>query len=183
MCPRINNNIISGRTDPPTCWIISASVLYVYLKNFRCLQWDSNQWPLQSLPVQWSYKLSYEATQMWAGQFVGLMCSRERNDEWKKCFVKCGWEINNEEMIFTLAGQSQLHIWDNCWDCLASMMIISSIHQNSQSISSIHQISQNLSFTQYYYYNIIIINIIINVIIIIPWLCIMQHKETVMLQW
>ena len=30
--------------------------------------------------VQGSNEWSYEATQMWAGQFVGLMCSRERND-------------------------------------------------------------------------------------------------------
>jgi len=36
------------------------------------------------MPVQYSYQL-YEATQMWGGQFVGLMCSYERNDEWKKC--------------------------------------------------------------------------------------------------
>ena len=36
------------------------------------------------------YQLSYEATQLRAGQFVGLMFSRERNDEWKKRFVMCG---------------------------------------------------------------------------------------------
>ena len=59
------------------------------------------------MPVQCSYELSYKVTQMWAGQFVGLMCSCERNDYWKKCL----WSVVErwiEEVIFTLAGQSEL---------------------------------------------------------------------------
>ena len=52
------------------------------------------------------FPLSYEATQLWAGQFVGLMCSRKRNDEWKKSL----WSVAKrwiEEMILTLARPSQ----------------------------------------------------------------------------
>lgn len=59
-----------------------------------------------AMPVQFSNQMSYEATQMKAGQFIGLMCSRERNDEWKKCL----WGVVErwiEDMIVTLAGQSQ----------------------------------------------------------------------------
>ena len=43
-----------------------------------------------AMPVQCSNQLSYEVTQLRAGQFVGLMFSRERNVVWKKCYVKCG---------------------------------------------------------------------------------------------
>ena len=32
-----------------------------------------------AMPVQYSNQLSYEVTQLRAGQFVGLMFSRERN--------------------------------------------------------------------------------------------------------
>ena len=38
-----------------------------------------------AMPVQCSNQLSYEVTQLRAGQFVGLMFSRERNVVWKKC--------------------------------------------------------------------------------------------------
>ena len=43
------------------------------------------------MPVQCSSQLSYEVTQLIAGQLVGLMFSRERNEERKKCFyeVRC----------------------------------------------------------------------------------------------
>ena len=34
------------------------------------------------------YQQSYEATQLGVGQFVGLMCSRERNNQWKKCIFE-----------------------------------------------------------------------------------------------
>ena len=39
---------------------------------------------ISEIPMQTSHQLSYEATQRWAGQFVGFMCSREGNDEGKK---------------------------------------------------------------------------------------------------
>ena len=38
-----------------------------------------------AMPVQCSNQLSYEVTQLRAGQFVGLMFSRERIVVWKKC--------------------------------------------------------------------------------------------------
>ena len=37
------------RNGPHTCWTISAIVSYVHLKIFRCLQRDSNPWPLRCL--------------------------------------------------------------------------------------------------------------------------------------
>jgi len=40
--------LLTLRGDPHTCWTISAIVPYMHLKNFRCLQWDSKAWPLQS---------------------------------------------------------------------------------------------------------------------------------------
>ena len=50
------------------------------------------------MTVQHTYQLSYEATLMWGGQFVGLMCSRERNDEWKKC-LRSVVELTNKMQI------------------------------------------------------------------------------------
>ena len=41
-----------------------------------------------AMPVQCSNQLSYEVTQWRAGQFVGLMFSRERNVIWKKCYMQ-----------------------------------------------------------------------------------------------
>ena len=46
-----------------------------------------------AMPVQCSNQLSYEVTQLRAGQFVGLMFSRERN------------VVSNEDMILALTGQ------------------------------------------------------------------------------
>ena len=43
-----------------------------------------------AMPVQCSGQLSYEVTQLRAGQFVGLMFSHERNVVRKKCYTKCG---------------------------------------------------------------------------------------------
>ena len=43
------------RNDTHTCWTISTIVKYEHLKNFRCLEQDSNPWPLQCR----SYQLSY----------------------------------------------------------------------------------------------------------------------------
>ena len=48
-----------------------------------------------AMPVQCSNQLSYEVTQLRAGQFVGLMFSRERNVVLK----------STEDMILALAGQ------------------------------------------------------------------------------
>ena len=53
-------------------------------------QRDSNPWPLRcrcSALTNWA--TSYEVTQLRAGQFVGLMFSRERNVVWKNCYMKC----------------------------------------------------------------------------------------------
>ena len=59
------------------------------------------------------------------------MCSRQTNDEWKKCVVE-RW---SEEMILTLAevmGWNPVEdAWNfsgNHWDCPATVRIISSIH-------------------------------------------------------
>ena len=43
-----------------------------------------------AMPVQCSNQLSYEVTQLRAGQFVGLMFFRERNVVWKMYYMKCG---------------------------------------------------------------------------------------------
>ena len=67
-----------------------------------------------AMPVQCSNQLSYEVTQWRAGQFVGLMFSRERNVIWKKCYMQCGvwnqmkiWSSHlldkKEVMVFVLA--------------------------------------------------------------------------------
>ena len=57
------------------------------------------------MPVQCSNQLSYEVTQLRAGQFVWLMFSRK-----KECLIKeMRYEVwclkSNEDMILTLAGQ------------------------------------------------------------------------------
>ena len=46
-------------------------------------------------PVQCSYQLSYEATQLRAGQFVGLMRVFPRKEWWmKEMIMKCGLDMN-----------------------------------------------------------------------------------------
>ena len=52
-----------------------------------------------AMPVQCSNQLSYEVTQMRAGQFVGLMFSCERNVVWKECYMKCG--VSNKMKIWS----------------------------------------------------------------------------------
>ena len=68
---------IKLRYDPRTCWTINSSNCLMNLKNSG----DSTGFePMTSaMPVQCSDQLSYEVTQWRAGQFVGLMFSRERN--------------------------------------------------------------------------------------------------------
>ena len=68
-----------------------------------------------AIPVQCSNQLSYEVTQLRAGQFVGLMFSRERNviKLWKKCYMKCG--LWNQMKI------SSSHLLDNLRNCLMDL--------------------------------------------------------------
>ena len=71
---------INWRYDPHTCWTILSNCL-MNLKNSG----DSTGFePMTSaMPVQCSNQLSYEVTQLRAGQFVGLMFS-----PWKECSMK-----------------------------------------------------------------------------------------------
>ena len=66
-----------------------------------------------AMPAQCSNQLSYEVTQLRAGQFVGLMFSRERNVVWKKCYVKCG--VWNQMKIWSS------HLLDNLSNCLMNL--------------------------------------------------------------
>ena len=57
------------------------------------------------MPMQCYNQLSHEATQRWAGQVAGFMCSREKDDEWKKCL--CSWTVVErwiEEMIMVMGS-------------------------------------------------------------------------------
>ena len=63
-----------------------------------------------AMPVQCSNQLSYEVTQLRAGQFVRLIFSRERNVVWKKCYMKCG--VWNQMKIWSS------HLLDNLGNCL-----------------------------------------------------------------
>ena len=66
-----------------------------------------------AMPVQCSNQLSYEVTQLRAGQLVGLMFSRERNVVWKKCYMKCG--VWNQLKIWSS------HLLDNLSNCLMNL--------------------------------------------------------------
>ena len=66
-----------------------------------------------AMPVQCSNQLSYEVTQWRAGQFVGLMFSRERNVIWKKCYMQCG--VWNQMKI------RSSHLLDNLSNCLMNL--------------------------------------------------------------
>ena len=66
-----------------------------------------------AMPVQCSNQLSYEVTQWRAGQFVGLMFSRERNVIWKKCYMQCG--VWNQMKIWSS------HLLDNLSNCLMNL--------------------------------------------------------------
>ena len=87
-----------------------------------------------AMPVQCSNQLSYEVTQWRAGQFVGLMFSRERNVIWKKCYMQCG--VWNQMKIWSS------HLLDNLSNCLVNLKnhIISSFdfkHRTAYNISFI----------------------------------------------
>ena len=181
MCPRINNIITELKKWSSHSLDNLSDCLICVPEKFQASSTGFK--PITSaMSMQCPNQLSYKATQMWAGQFVGLMCSHERNDEWKKCLVKCVWEMNNEEMTFTLAGQSQVHIWDNRWHCPTSMRIISSIHLSTtfhKTFLSLNIITRTLLLLSL----LLLLLLLILVILIIPWLCIMWHEETVMLHW
>ena len=61
------------RNDPHTCWTITVIILYVHLKNFRCLQQELNLLPLQcqcSAPTKpWSH-LGVSRSICWAQVLV-----------------------------------------------------------------------------------------------------------------
>ena len=95
-----------------------------------------------AMPVQCSNQLSYEVTQLRAGQFVGLMFSRERNVVWKMYYMKCGvWnqmKIWSSHLLDNLIASQRSWVpiplshlnfsgsWDNCLNCPVSARIISS---------------------------------------------------------
>ena len=98
---------MNWRIDPCTCWTIWA--ISSCAPENSLVTWTGFKPMTSPMPLQYSYQLSCEATHTWAGQFVGVMSSRERNDEWKKALKK----------IFRCKR-------DNCLNCLASAMVISS---------------------------------------------------------
>ena len=118
-----------------------------------------------AMPVQCSNQLSYEVTQLRAGQFVGLMFSRERNVVWKKCCMKCGiWnqvKIWSSHLLDNLSNclmnlKNFSGSWDNCLNCPVSARIISSLNNsnnnnnnsssnNGTTDNKFHQ-SNNISF-------------------------------------
>ena len=77
-----------------------------------------------AMPVQCSNQLSYEVTQLRAGQFVGLMFSRERNAS-QRSWVRIPLSHLN------FSGS-----WDNCLNCPASTRIISSVEINYSQLNS-----------------------------------------------
>ena len=68
-----------------------------------------------AMPVQCSNQLSYEVTQLRAGQFVGLMFSRERNVVWKMYYMKCGvWnQMKISYIDISYIDISYLHLISN----------------------------------------------------------------------
>ena len=64
-------------------------------------------------PVQCSNQLSYEVTQWGAGQFVGLMFSRERIIIWKKCYMQCG--VWNQMKIWSSHLHRRGHGFESRW--------------------------------------------------------------------
>ena len=101
-----------------------------------------------AMPVQCSNQLSYEVTQLRAGQFVGLMFSRERNVVWKKCYMKCGAWNQKSQRSWVRIPLSHLNFsgsQDNCLNCPASARIISSFDFK-------HRTSYNTSFIRKFHF-------------------------------
>ena len=91
-----------------------------------------------AMPVQCSNQLSYEVTQWRAGQFVGLMFSRERNVIWKKCYMQCG--VWNQMKIWSS------HLLDNLSNCLVNLKN-SGDSTGFEPMSGFESLSYNISFT------------------------------------
>ena len=122
---------MNWRNDPHTSWTISAIFLYVHLKNIRCLQRDTE--PMTSaMQVQCSNHLSNEPTQIWRGQFVELICSL-LTSEWLHGSVGKSTAPSSQRSWIPISLKTpkifNVHIilWDNRWDCSASVSITSSI--------------------------------------------------------
>ena len=112
--------------------LIQAYITYgmkEVLYEVRCLKWNEDmilalagqfsgdltgfEPTTSAMQVQCFNQLSYEVTQLRVGQFVGLMFSRERNDVWKKCYMKCG--VWNETKIWSS------HLLDKLSNCLINL--------------------------------------------------------------
>ena len=119
---------IKWRYYPRTCWTILGNCL-MNLKNSGDSTGFEN--PMTSvMPVQCSNQLSYEITQLRAGQFVGRMFSRERNVVWNKCYMKCG--VWNQMKIWSS------HLLDNLSNCLMNLKnsgdsMVRALHQHCKS--------------------------------------------------
>ena len=78
-----------------------------------------------AMPVQCSHQLSYEVTQWRAGQFVGLMFSRERNVIWKN--VICSAVLGMS--FFHMTGDS------TGFEPMTSVMPVQCSHQLSYEVT------------------------------------------------
>ena len=82
--------------------------------------------------VRCSNQLSDEPTQMWRCQFVGLICSL-LTSEWLYSSVENSTAPSLQRSWIPISLKTpeifNVHIilWDKCWDCSASVRIISSI--------------------------------------------------------
>ena len=71
---------MNWRKDSHTCWTCNLSASHTVCAGEKFQVSSMGFEPMTSaMPVQGSHQLSYEATQMWAGQFAGIICSYERN--------------------------------------------------------------------------------------------------------
>ena len=84
--------------DPHTSWTISVTVSNVRLKNLNGIRIHD----LCAAGAVLLLTMNHEPTQMWAGQFLDSCVPV------KEMFMKCGWGMNIEKMILTVAGKSQL---------------------------------------------------------------------------
>ena len=88
-----------------------------------------------AMPVQCSNQLSYEVTQLRAGQYIGLMFSRERNVVWKKCYMKCG--VLNQLKTWSS------HLLDNLSNCLLNLK------NSGDSVRWLSQVTQSPEFFRF----------------------------------